>query len=207
MAAGRDTETKLILAANTVVLALWTLGAIVGLPMLFSSQATLALEERGLFALGLVLAAYGAGDLVSNVAVAAMRPRRRQAFMFTGYIILGGGIALIPLLMALVSSLLKVPVMMVAAFIGGLGGPMFFLPMMTKLQTTYEAADLRAVIRLRLVLTSSAIMIGSVCGPWLFDTIGPAATVGLAGLCILGVGAGGLVGAALRSAEAASSQP
>lgn len=81
--------------------------------------------------------------------------------------------------------------MMAVAFASGLGGPMFFIPMMTFLQTRLDGADLVSVIRLRLALTAAAMMVGAGLASWLFDRFGAPGTVVIAGLAIAGVGVWG----------------
>lgn len=78
--------------------------------------------------------------------------------------------------------------MMVAAFASGLGGPMFFIPMMTFLQTRLEGADLVGVIRLRLALTAASVMAGAGLGSLLFGQFVAPATVAMAGIAIALIG-------------------
>ena len=74
--------------------------------------------------------------------------------------------------------------MMVAASASGLGGPKFFIPMMTLLQTRLEGADLISVMRLRLAFTAAGMMVGAALGALLFSNLGAPATVALGGTVI-----------------------
>src|SRR5690606_29803012 len=103
----------------------------------------------------------GVGDFASNDWVAGVHPKRPERFMFTGYIVLGGGLATIPILMWVLPPAVAMPFMMSACFVAGLGGPMFFIPMMTFFQTDLPQADLGSLIRFRLALSAAAMMLGS----------------------------------------------
>lgn len=187
-----DRDTRVILCANTLVLAAWTLGVSLGLPFLVAQSGVSGLGLAGLGALAALVAAYGAGDFLSNVWVAGQRPRRVGRFMFGGYVILGGALALVPLPLALLPpSGLVLPVMMGAAFVAGLGGPLFFIPMMTLLQTRLGGSELSSVIRLRMALIALGMMAGAALGPLVFGRLGAAVSVSGAGLLIAAVGAWG----------------
>lgn len=184
-------DVRLLLVANTAVLAAWTVGVSLGLPFLVMQTGLSGFGLTGLGAVAALVAAYGAGDFLSNFWVAARRPQRLGRFMFNGYVLLGGALALVPVPFWLLPQAAWLPAMMVAAFASGLGGPMFFIPMMTFLQTRLEGADLVSVIRLRLALTAAGMMAGAGLGMGLFDVLGAAMTVVLSGLAIASIGAWG----------------
>jgi DHA3 family macrolide efflux protein-like MFS transporter len=191
--AWRQPFLRYVLAANAVILATWTLGLSLGVVMLMASQPPAGFENRRLVALGFVLGVWGAGDLLSNLLVAGHTPAARTRFMFSGYIVLGVGIIAIPLPLLLPLGAGQLPAMMLAAFFGGLGGPMFFLPMMTAFQELFEGADLRGILRLRLALTSLAMTVGAASGPYLFKHAGAALTVIGCGAIITAVGLAGVL--------------
>lgn len=184
-------DVRLLLVANTAVLAAWTVGVSLGLPFLVAQTELSGFGLTGLGAVAALVAAYGAGDFLSNFWVAGRRPLRLGRFMFNGYVLLGGALALVPLPFWWLPQAAWLPAMMAAAFASGLGGPMFFIPMMTFLQTRLEGTDLVSVIRLRLALTAAGMMAGAGLGTWLFDALGAAATVVLSGLAIASIGAWG----------------
>ncbi|OAK62039.1 hypothetical protein A3K87_19310 [Variovorax paradoxus] len=187
----RHKDIRLLLLANTAVLAAWTIGVSLGLPFLVAQTGLSGLGLSGLGAVAALVAAYGAGDFLSNFWVAAHRPARLGRFMFNGYVVLGGALALVPLPFWLLPQAAWLPSMMAAAFVSGLGGPMFFIPMMTFLQTRLEGAELTSIIRLRLALTAAAMMAGAGLGSLLFGGLGAAVTVVMAGGLIALVGAWG----------------
>ncbi|CAN5506900.1 hypothetical protein BH10PSE18_BH10PSE18_48450 [soil metagenome] len=184
-------DVRLLLLANTAVLGAWTVGVSLGLPFLVAEVGLSGFGVSGPGAVAALVAAYGAGDFLSNFWVAAHRPVRLGRFMFGGYVLLGGGLALVPVPLWLLPQAGWLPSMMAVAFASGLGGPMFFIPMMTFLQTRLDGADLVSVIRLRLALTAAAMMVGAGLASWLFDRFGAPGTVVIAGLAIAGVGVWG----------------
>jgi DHA3 family macrolide efflux protein-like MFS transporter len=187
-AIARRPEARLILIVNTCVLAAWAPGLNLGLPFLVADGGLTGFGLRGLGVVAALFAAYGAGDFLSNVLVAGARPKRLGRFMFTGYVILGVALAALPLPMLFLPEAARLPVMMLLAFVSAMGGPMFFLPMMTFLQTHIEGPDLAGVIRLRLALIAASMMIGTAVAPLLFETIGVVATVMVAGGIIAAIG-------------------
>jgi predicted MFS family arabinose efflux permease len=184
--ARRDRMMRRILVANTVAVMAWALGVTLGIPMLAAAQR--GEGAGGLALVGLLLGAYGGADLLSNLVVSAYRPRRRWRFMHAGYVLMGGGLALVP-----AALLVSPPLAMLAAAAAGAGGPMFFLPMSTLVQTRFAGIDLAGVLRLRISLIAGAMMLGSLIGTWLFASLGAAATVTACGLAIAAVGLSGLV--------------
>jgi MFS transporter, DHA3 family, macrolide efflux protein len=119
------------------------------------------------------------------------RPRRVGRFMFTGYLILGTGLALVPILLWILPPFLALPAMLLACFAAGLGGPMFFVPMMTLFQTGLNRPDLSSLIRFRAALSAAAMMLGSAVSPSLFGGLGAAPTILASGTLIALVGAWG----------------
>jgi DHA3 family macrolide efflux protein-like MFS transporter len=175
-------EIRRMLLANTLILMAWTPGLILGMPLLVAETGLAGFGLSGLSAVAALMGAYGAGDFLSNVLVSAHKPKRTGLFMFGGYVLLGTTLAAVPLLMWTVPGTARLPAMMAAALLAGAGGPMFFLPMMTYVQTHIEPARLASVFRLRFALISAAMMLGSAVAQPLFDTVG-------AGLVILSCGA------------------
>lgn len=185
-------ETRTMLVANSLVLAAWMIGVSLGLPFLVAEYDVTGFGLKGLGAVVALVAAYGAGDFLANLFVAGHRPRRLGRFMYGGYFLVGAGLALVPLPLWLLPDVVRLPAMMIAAFASGLGGPMFFIPMMTHLQTNLAGQDLVSVIRLRLAVIAGAMMIGSGLAPVLYTHLGAGLSVLAAGLCIAAAAVWGL---------------
>lgn len=191
MVAKKEPEVRVVLAANTIVLAAWFIAVGLGLPFLAASAEVASLPLTGIGALAALAGAYGAGDFIGNLLVAGARPRRVGRFMFTGYLILGTGLALVPILLWILPPFLALPAMLLACFAAGLGGPMFFIPMMTLFQTGLNRPDLSSLIRFRAALSAAAMMLGSAVSSLFFDSLGAAPTILLAGTLIALIGAWG----------------
>ena len=191
MVAQKEPEVRIVLAANTIVLAGWFIAVGLGLPFLAASAEVANLPLTGIGALAALAGAYGAGDFIANLLVAGARPKRVGRFMFTGYLILGTGLALVPILLWLLPPFLALPAMLLACFAAGLGGPMFFIPMMTLFQTGLSRPDLSGLIRFRAALSAAAMMLGSAVSSLFFDSLGAAPTILLAGALIALIGAWG----------------
>lgn len=186
----RERAIRWLLIGNSITLAAWALGLTLGLSMLVAENPV---GDLGLAAAGFLLGAYGAGDLTSNIVVSALRPRRRWHFMLSGYLVLGFGLAVVPLAFTLLPPPSALPCAMLAAFVGGSGGPVFFLPMQTYFQTRLTGIDLAGLLRLRVSLIAGSMMLGTLAGPFAFAGMGAVATVLACGLVIAAVGAVGLI--------------
>lgn len=202
--ARRDRPIARILAANTICLIGWILGITLGIPMLMANHPPSGFEHQPLVALSCVLAAYGVGDFFSNVWVANRRPADRWRFMFTGYFLLGFGVGSLPLPLLLGMGIFELPAIMAIAFVAGSGGPIFFLPMLTTLQTRVSGADIAAIFRLRIALTSGSMALAALAGSWMFEWPGTIATVIISG-CLMATT--GLVGMMSRPPEMERAPP
>jgi DHA3 family macrolide efflux protein-like MFS transporter len=146
---------------------------------------------HGLAALGLVVGACGVGDVVGNLVAGSVRFRRPLSTMFLGYVAMGGGFVLIALAAWGLDNPYKLPAMMLAAVVSGLGGPFFFIPMITRLQTVYRGSEIARVFRLRLAVMAASMLIFNLGATPLFDLIGPTHTEFYFGLLLLGFGIAG----------------
>jgi predicted MFS family arabinose efflux permease len=180
----RDEVVRVLLMGNVYVIGLWTLAITLGLAMLIEQRPPHGFADTPLVSLSLVLGIYGVGDIVSNLMVSRSRPRDRWAYMHSGYVIMGLGIVALPLPLMLDLGAAELPLMMLISAITGLGGPRFFLPMLTEMQMRITGTDLTALLRLRVALQAAAMAVGSTVGLVLFATIGPAWTLILCGLAI-----------------------
>ncbi len=191
--ARRDRPIARVLIANAINLIGWILGITLGIPMLMANHPPSGFEHQPLLALSCVLGAYGVGDFASNVWVSNRRPADRWRFMFSGYIVLGAGVGSLPLPILLGLGYAELPAMMLLAFIAGSGGPIFFLPMLTTLQTRVSGADIAAVFRLRIAVTSGSMALAALAGSWMFDWPGTIPTVIFAGCLMVATGTVGIL--------------
>jgi DHA3 family macrolide efflux protein-like MFS transporter len=185
----RDRVIRMLVLANAIMLAPWSLALGIGLPLLVAARG------QGMAQLALVMGAYGLGDVLGNVIASARVPRRPYLSMFAGYVWLGGGIAAVALAPA--------PWAMAAlALLAAMGGPFFFLQFLATVQARQHGAALTAVLRLRLAVVAAAMMAGAAIGPLPFHAFGAAATVAGCGAIILLVGLWGVAYATRLAARA-----
>ena len=81
--------------------------------------------------------------------------------------------------------------MMIGGLFGGLGGPFFFVPMITRMQTVFHGHDIARVFRFRLVVMAAAMLVSSLVATWCFELMGAVATQLACGLLIFTVGVAG----------------
>jgi DHA3 family macrolide efflux protein-like MFS transporter len=183
----RDKVIARLLIGNVACIGVWALAISVGLAMMIEARPPHGFETRPLVALSIVLGVYGVGDIVSNLMVSRSRPRDRWAYMHSGYIIMGLGIVCLPLPLLLEFGALELATMAILAAFTGLGGPRFFLLMLTEFQMRLNGTDLTALLRLRVALQAAAMASGGALGLVLFSSIGPAYTMMVCGLGIFAI--------------------
>ena len=146
---------------------------------------------HGLASLGLIIGTIGVGDVVGNLVAGSVRFRRPLSTMFLGYVAMGLGFVLIATAAWGLPNPWKLPAMMASGLISGFGGPFFFIPMITRMQTTFHGAEIARVFRLRLAVMAASMLIFNLAATPLFDLIGPTHTEFYVGLLLLGLGVGG----------------
>jgi MFS family permease len=185
-------DIRFLLACNLLAIAAWNMGVVLGIAIIFKTIPSADLLGTSLTSYGLVMAAYGCGDLLSNILVSAWQPKRRWTMMCSGYVVLGGGLSLIPLTMIVAPDFLQLPAIVGFALISGFGGPMFYLPMITRVQTRFTDSDLAAVIRLRLAGVGVGLLLSALMSPFLFEQLGVQAGTAAAGLMLIAIGLAGM---------------
>jgi len=143
---------------------------------------------RGLAALGLIVGTAGVGDVIGNLVAGSVRFRRPLSTMFLGYVAMGTGFALIALAAWGLDNPWKLPAMMLAGLLAGFGGPFYFIPMITRMQTVFHGAEIARVFRLRLAVMAGSMLLFNLGATPLFDLIGPTHTEFYLGLLLLAVG-------------------
>ena len=111
--------------------------------------------------------------------------------MFLGYVAMGAGFSLLAVAAWALDNPVMLPAMMLAGLLAGLGGPFFFIPMITRMQTVFRGAEIARVFRLRLAVMAASMLVFNLGATPLFDLIGPTHTEFYLGLLILALGVGG----------------
>lgn len=146
---------------------------------------------HGLASLGLIVGATGVGDVVGNLVAGSVRFRRPLSTMFLGYVAMGAGFALIALSAWGLPNPWKLPAMMLSGVVAGFGGPFYFIPMITRMQTVFHGTEIARVFRLRLAIMAGSMLLFNVGATPMFDLIGPTHTEFYLGLLLLALGVGG----------------
>ena len=158
----------------------WGAAFIVGLPLLVA---------RGLGgnvgAYGLIVSAYGMGNVLSNLVVGSLRIKRRVLAVFLGKSILGAGF----LLLAFSQS---VPVALLACALAAIGGPLGDIMALTMLQTELPSAQLGKAYSLLMMLESLGSLLGSLVAVPLFSVMSVSLGMALCAALLLVTGATGV---------------
>ena len=116
-----------LVLSNAVVNGPWMATLLLGVALLVKTYQPTFLGIQDLAAYGLVMGAYGLGDVCSNLVVGTVRLRRPLSTMYLGYVAMGGGFVLMALAMWTIPAGALLPAMMLAAVVAGSGGPLFFI--------------------------------------------------------------------------------
>jgi DHA3 family macrolide efflux protein-like MFS transporter len=150
---------------------------------------TLLLRERvpaNLGALGFLLAAYGVGNITSNVVISNFVFLRPERWMYSGRIIGGIGFAFLSL-----SSTLEQ--MMVAAAIAAAGGPLADLGYINLLQNHFRGRDVARVFRYAMAISNGGLLAAFLLSPQLFAHFAVAHVIFASAILILLTGALGFL--------------
>ncbi|HJQ57254.1 MAG TPA: MFS transporter [Vineibacter sp.] len=189
----RNRVMAALILSNAAVNGPWMVSLMLGLALLVKTYQPSLFGIRDLAAYGLVMGSYGLGDLCANLVVGSVLLRRPLSTMYLGYVAMGAGFTLIALAAWTMPLDWMLPAMMLAAVVAGTGGPLFFIPLITRTQMEFDGADIARVWRLRLAIMAGSQLLASLVATWLFEVLGAALTVLGCGLFILVAGIAGHV--------------
>jgi hypothetical protein len=184
-----------VLGSTFVINGAWYAVMFLGLPLAIEHFGVRGPGGAGLGAYGLVVSAYGCTNLLATVVVGNRTlPVRPGRLMFSGSMTTGAGILLLGMVMALpVPPAARLPCLMGAAGIAGIGGPMSDVTIATLRQTLLASADMAAAMRAYMVMTNLGVLAGMLMAPALFRGVGIAGTVALCGAAIVLTGMTGML--------------
>jgi DHA3 family macrolide efflux protein-like MFS transporter len=185
--------TGSVLLVNALMNGPWTVALNLAIALIVTEYRPTFLGFNDLAAYALVMGAYGVGDFSGSVIAGSVRFRNPLSTMFLGYVAMGAGFAWLGLAVWLVPAAVLLPAMMIGGLLAGLGGPFFFVPMITRMQTVFHGHDIARVFRFRLVIMAAGMLICSLMATWCFELMGAVATQLACGLLILAVGLTGYV--------------
>jgi MFS family permease len=137
-------------------------------------------------AYGLIVGAYGVGNVIGNIVVGSMRVKRRLAMIFAGRIVLGAGF----LIMGMARTL---PVALVGSAVAAFGGPMGDIVLLTMIQHDLPANQIGKVYSLRMTIASAGVSLGAVAAAPLYATVPVGMGIMLCASVILVTGLVGLL--------------
>jgi hypothetical protein len=183
--------TGAVLLTNALMNGPWMVALSLAIALIVTEYKPTFLGFGDLSAYALVMGAYGVGDVTGNIIAASVRFRNPLSTMFLGYVAMGTGFSWLAISVWVLPSTMLLPAMMIGGLLGGIGGPFFFVPMITRMQTVFHGHDIARVFRFRLVVMAAAMLVSSIVATWFFEMLGAVATQLACGVLILGVGVAG----------------
>lgn len=187
----RERRIGPLLLVNAMANGPWSVALQLCIALIVKERDPQLFGFSGLAALGLIVSAYGAGDVVGNLIAGSVRFRRPLSTMFLGYVAMGAGFSLLAVAVWAFDNPVMLPAMMLAGTLSGFGGPFFFIPMVTRMQTAYHGAEIARVFRMRLAVMAGSMLGFNMAAAPLLDLLGSTLTEFLLGLMILALGIGG----------------
>ena len=188
-----EPTTGAVLIVNAIMNGPWMVALNLAIALIVTEYQPTFLGFGDLAAYALVMGTYGVGDVSGNIVAGSVRFRRPLSTMFLGYVAMGIGFTWLAVSVWLLPRDALLPAMMIGGLLSGFGGPFFFVPMITRMQTVFHGHDIARVFRLRLVVMAAAMLASSLIATWCFELMGAVATQLACGLLILAVGISGHV--------------
>ena len=188
-----EPTTGALLLVNAMLNGPWMVALSLAIALIITEYRPTFLGFGDLAAYALVMGAYGVGDVSGNIVAGSVRFRRPLSTMFLGYVVMGVGFTWLALSAWMLSADQLLPAMMVGGLLAGLGGPFYFVPMVTRMQSVFYGHDIARVYRLRLVMMAAAMLVASLVATWCFELMGAVATQLGCGLLILATAVSGYI--------------
>ena len=170
-----------VLVSNGLISIVWAIAFTLG-------AALLADRVLGgnVGAYGLIVGAYGVGNVMSNLVIGSLTIRRRVALIFTGKLVLGAGFLIVAAAPTLLVAILG------SAF-AAIGGPMNDIMALTMIQTDLPPDQIGKVYSLRAILENSGLSLGLLLAVPLFAYLSVPHIIALCAFVMLAIGAAGLL--------------
>ncbi|GHO86815.1 MFS transporter [Dictyobacter formicarum] len=178
---GQHRPLSWAISLNGVMNLAWSASFVIGVPLLVNQVL-----KSNVGALGLIIGAYGIGNVVSNLVMGSICIRRPIPIIFVGKIIVGLGF----LVLAWANSL---PLAILASAFAAIGGPMGDITMLTIMQTELPVGQLGKVYSLRMVLANVGASLGLLGAVPMFAHISVMAGISACAVIMIVLGMAGLL--------------
>jgi DHA3 family macrolide efflux protein-like MFS transporter len=121
------------------------------------------IDANNVKAFGLVMGAYGIGNIVAAIWIGNTERKNPERILYLGLIWLGAGFAMIGLVKSF-------PLLLLAAALTAIGGPLNDLPFTDIVQLEFHLKDLPKIFRLRMIIETLFSLILTLLSPLLFKT-------------------------------------
>jgi DHA3 family macrolide efflux protein-like MFS transporter len=172
----------------------WGIAFVVGVPLLVAHGL-----GNSVGAYGLIVGAYGLGNVLSNLVVGSLHIKRRVLSIFLGKGVLGLGF----LLLAFSTS---IPMALFASALAAVGGPMGDIMILMILQTELPPDQIGKAYSLIMMLESLGGSLGYLLAVPLFGLVNVRMGIALGSLLLLAVSASGLLRFGLREPSAITAE-
>jgi MFS transporter, DHA3 family, macrolide efflux protein len=179
-----------LLSLSGIVSGLWIVALWLCVPLVVQREGLSGFGLEGLGVVGLIMGAYGAGNLASNLVIGAMEIRNPVRVILLGFAVVGAGLALMGLATFAPAGLV-VPLMMAASAAAAVGGPMSDVPFATLRQTRFPLGEVAAVYRLAIVADWGGMALATAIAPAILLHVAPPIVMTVCGLLIVVAGSGG----------------
>ncbi|MFC5570165.1 MFS transporter [Lysobacter yangpyeongensis] len=189
------------LCAGGVINGLWSVAMWLALPLALRQVPSHVAGRDGLALVSFVVAAYGAGNLLSNLVTGSRCVQRPVRWIFSGQAVIAIGFILLGALSGHVTSRPAFVALTAAAGLAGMGAPLSDIPMATLRQSLFARQDIASVFRLKMIFDWSGMLIANLLAPLALRYAG-ASTLIVA--CGTGIGLVPLIGVLAPRLRAAS---
>jgi MFS family permease len=164
----------------------WAAAFTVGAPLLAARVL-----RANVGAYGLVVGAYGVGNVLSNLMIGSLTIRRKVAMLFLGKVTIGVGF----LIVAFANTL---PIALLGSAFAAIGGPMGDIVLLTMIQTDFPSGQIGKVYSLLMFMGNAGMSVGLLLAVPLFAYMSVPVAIALCALVIAVSGTLGLVRFGLR---------
>lgn len=146
----------------------WSLGISIGMALAVVKYDIQGFGVQGFAAYGLIMGAYGCGNLISIFVVGNLHIRRLYGGFTFGSVVNGLGIATIGAAVMYLPAEYVLAGMMFGAGLAALGGPLIDISFILLIQTTFRQSEIAGLARLRFAALGASILIAGACGAALY---------------------------------------